>query len=99
MVGRCSTKPTSRHHYHYRRQTMSYIFGTYVLLSLSEIGRWIHPDTVFVNSEQTSYIIVEIEESENKHSILGDDASTGECEDVSDSDSTQNLRKLNIIVL
>ena len=58
-------------------------------LLVAGIGRWLHPDAVRVKSEQTAYIIAEIEESENEHSILGDDTSSeGEFKDVSDSDST-----------
>ena len=57
-------------------------------LLVVEIGWWLHFDAAQVNSEQTANIITEIEESENEHSILGDDTSAGECVDVSDSDST-----------
>ena len=57
-------------------------------LLVAEIGRWFHLDAVCVKSDQTAYIIVEIEESENKYSMMGGDISEGEYEDVSDSDST-----------
>ena len=57
-------------------------------LLVVEIGRWLHSDAAQVKSEQTANIIAEIEESENKHLILGDNASAEECENVSDSDIT-----------
>ena len=53
-----------------------------------EIGLWLHSNAAQVKSERIANIIAAIEESENEHSILGDDTSTGECVDVSDSDST-----------
>ena len=37
---------------------------------------------------QVSDIIAEIEESDNENSLLGDDTSEGEYDNVSDSDST-----------
>ena len=58
------------------------------ILFVVDIRRWLHPDAVRVKSEPTGFVVTEIEESENKHLILGDDASAGECVDVSDSDST-----------
>ena len=57
-------------------------------LLVAEIGRWLHPDAVCVNSEQTAYVIAKIDESKNKHSILEDDTSEGEYKDVNDTDST-----------
>ena len=57
-------------------------------LLVMEIRRWLHSDAVRIKSEQTVFIIAEIEESKNKYSLLGDDSSEGQCEDVSDSDST-----------
>ena len=57
-------------------------------LLVTEIGRWLYSDAVCVKNEQTAHIIAEIEDSENKHSILGDNTIAGECEDVIDSDST-----------
>ena len=68
-------------------------------LLVMEIGRWLNSDDVCVKSERTVYIIAEIEESENEHSILGDDTSAEECEEVSDSNRTYNLCELNIVVL
>ena len=53
---------------------------------MEDLGRWIHADPVGVTSEQTTFIITEIEEKENKHSILGDDTREGEYEDISNSD-------------
>ena len=47
-------------------------------LLVVDIGRWLHPNAVCVKSEKTAFIIVDIEESENKHTILGDDTSEGE---------------------
>ena len=69
------------------------------ILFVAKIGKCIHPDAFCVKRNQIAYIIVEIKESENKHSILGDDTGEREYEDVGDSDSTWNLRKLNIVVL
>ena len=57
-------------------------------LLVTDIGLWFYSDAVCIKSEQTTYIIAQIEESDNEHSILEDDTSAGECEDVSDSDST-----------
>ena len=68
-------------------------------LFLVELGRQLHSDSIRVKSEQTQKDIIEIEESENKYSIMGDVTSEGEYKDVSDSDSVLNLRKINIIVL
>ena len=39
-------------------------------------------------SERTADIIAEIEESDNENSLLGDDTSQGEYDDVRDSDIT-----------
>ena len=57
-------------------------------LLVEEIGRWLHADALSAKSERTAEIIAEIEESENEHSLLGDDTIEGEYDDVSDSDST-----------
>ena len=68
-------------------------------LLVTEIGWWLYSNAVCVKSERTPFVIAEIEEREIEHSILEGDTSEGKCEAVSDSDSTYNLRKLNIIVL
>ena len=57
-------------------------------LLVAEIGRWLHADALQAKSERTADIIAEIEESDNENSLLGDDTSEGEYDDVSDSDST-----------
>ena len=57
-------------------------------LMVAEIGRWLHDNSLQAKSERTADIIVEIEDSDNKNSLLGDDTSEGEYDDVSDSDST-----------
>ena len=64
-----------------------------------ELEQWQHYHTVHVKSVQTQEIIVEIEESENKYSILEDDISEGEYENIIDRDSMQNQRKISIIDL